>query len=127
MSHRHFGFQLVGQVAVVRFSVQQFRDQSLIDEFGQDLHALLEVDGHKRFVINFSATRLLSSAVTNQIVGLQRKVEKLGGGVRLCHIPDGVMSVYRTQRLVMDGPDSYFKVFDAEGTAIVTPWPDPRV
>jgi anti-anti-sigma factor len=93
----------VGGVTVVRFSRRTILDPMLIESLGQHLQGLVDGQGCRRLVLNFSRVESVTSAMLGKLVALYNAIDKAGGrlvfaGVdpfllqifRLCQLPPGI-------------------------------------
>ncbi len=68
-------FPTVGDVTVVRFVDRKILDEGNIQEIGQELFDLVEKEGCKKLLLNFSTVDFLSSAALGKLITLDKKVQ----------------------------------------------------
>jgi anti-anti-sigma factor len=74
----------VGDVAVVRFTVNDLLEDALIRSVGQHLGRLVEEPAYCRMVVDLGAVERMSSAMFGQLLNVWRKVHKANGRMVLC-------------------------------------------
>jgi anti-sigma B factor antagonist len=104
----------VGDVTVVRFRDHKI-DPALvdIDELGRELFGLIEVDGRKKILLNFSSVDFLSSPALGKLITLEKKVKANGGVLKLSNIRPEIYEVFAITRL-----NRLFDIKDDEGDAL---------
>ena len=66
-----------------------------------------------RLVLDFTGVKYLSSAALGKLITLRRKVDQLGGRLKLCEIASETMDVFRIAKL-----DDYFDICRDQRTAL---------
>lgn len=99
---------VAGELAIVRFSDKRIVDSANIEEMGEELFSIVEVDHLKHLLLNFEGVEFLSSAALNKLISLDKKVKEVGGILRLCSLRAEIMEVFTITRLN--------RVFDIRGT-----------
>jgi anti-sigma B factor antagonist len=89
----------VGDVAVVHFKDQKIIEDLGIQQLGQELFNLVEIDGHTRLVLNFAAVDFLSSGALGKLIILEKKVAARGGTLKLCGIRPEIQEVFVLTKL----------------------------
>ena len=89
----------VGDVTVVRFVDQKILDEARIQQLGQELFNLVEVDGRSKILLNFSSVEFLSSAALGKLITLDKKVKAQGGGLKLSNIRPEIYEVFAITKL----------------------------
>lgn len=105
----------VGDIAVVRFRDQKIIEDLGIQELGQELFDLVEVENRLKLVLNFSSVDFLSSAALGKLITLDKRVKAKKGGLRLCNIRSEIYEVFAITRL-----DRLFKIKDDEADALAS-------
>jgi anti-anti-sigma factor len=105
----------VGDISVVHFRDQKIIEDLGIQELGQDLFSLIEVENRMKVVLNFSAVDFLSSAALGKLITLDKKVKAAEGELRLCNIRSEIYEVFAITRL-----DRLFKIKDDEADALAS-------
>jgi anti-sigma B factor antagonist len=102
-----------GDVTLVRFVDRKIIDAANIQELGDELFALVEKDGIKLLVLNFSNVEFLSSAALNKLIILEKKVKAHSGKMRLCNLRPEIYEVFAITRL-----NQLFDIKGTEGEAL---------
>ena len=87
--YRRLQVSVVGDVTVVRFNDHKIIDDVNIQELGQELFQLIEAEGRKKLLLNFSSVDFLSSAALGKLITLDKKVKAHSGVLRLSNISAG--------------------------------------
>jgi len=103
----------VGEVTVVHFRDQKIIEDLGIQELGQELFHLVEVENRKKLVLNFSAVDFLSSAALGKLITLDKKIKAQGGVLKLCNIRPEIYEVFAITRL-----NRLFDIKDDEADAL---------
>lgn len=102
-------------VTVVRFVDHKILDVVLIEEFGEELFALVERDKRKKILLNLEDVEFLSSAAINKLIFLDRKVKFIQGQLRICGLRPEIREVFTITRL-----NTLFKILEDEPEAIAS-------
>lgn len=89
----------VGDVTVVHFRDQKIIEDLGIQELGQELFTLVEVENRKKLVLNFSSVDFLSSAALGKLITLEKKLKNRDGTLKLCCIRPEIYEVFAITRL----------------------------
>jgi anti-sigma B factor antagonist len=90
----------VERTAVVRFEGAAILfEEGAVHTVGQELHRLIEEEGHTRLVVNLTGVRYLSSEVLAILAGLQRKVGPVRGSIVLCGLDPLLRDMVRITHL----------------------------
>ena len=103
----------VGDVAVVRFVDRKILDAANIQELGEELFTLVEDEGRKQLLLNFSNVEFLSSAALNKLIILDKKVKSHGGKLKLSNLKPEIYEVFVITRL-----NQLFDIKDDESEAV---------
>lgn len=98
--------------------IVQFRDSKILEDrtiqqLGSELIELLQGRTGPRLVLDFSGVKYLSSAALGKLITLRRKVDQLGGKLKLCEIAEETMDVFKIAKL-----DDYFEICLDQRTAL---------
>jgi anti-sigma B factor antagonist len=107
-SQRRLDIEEVGDVTVARFIDKKILDENNIQIIGTQLFGLVEEDGRKKIVLDFTNVEYLSSAALGKLITMDKKVKAAGGKLRLCNIRKDIYEVFAITRLN--------KVFDIRNT-----------
>jgi anti-sigma B factor antagonist len=97
--HRRLEVSEVGTVTVVRFVDRKILDAANIQELGDELFGLVEQDNRKNLLLNFSNVEFMSSAALNKLIVLNKKVQGVGGKMRLSNLRPEIYDVFVITRL----------------------------
>jgi anti-sigma B factor antagonist len=89
----------VGDVTVVRLRDYKIVEDINIQELGQELFHLVEVENRGKLVLNFSAVEFLSSATLGKLITLDKKVKAHGGLLKLSNIRPEIYKVFEITKL----------------------------
>ncbi len=103
----------VGDIAVVKFADRKILDEANIQELGQELFDLVEEEGRKRVVLNFSTVEFLSSAALGKLITLNKKAKATGTALKLSNIRPEIYEVFAITRL-----NKLFDIKDDEADAL---------
>lgn len=70
-----------------------------VAELGDYLIELVERPEYRQLVLDLARVPNVTSAALGKLVSLRRKLARLGGAVRLCHVQPGLLEVLRITRL----------------------------
>ena len=107
-SQRRLDIEEVGDVTVARFVDKKILDENNIQIIGNQLFGLIEEDGRKKIVLDFTNVEYLSSAALGKLITMDKKVKAASGKLRLCNIRKDIYEVFAITRLN--------KVFDIRNT-----------
>ncbi len=113
--HRRLSVSEVGDVTIVRFVDRKILDAIAIEEWGDELVALVDVDNRKRLLLNFADVTFMSSAALNKLIVLEKRVKKQGGRLKLCNLRRELREIFDITRL-----STIFEILDTDSEAIAT-------
>lgn len=111
--HRRLEVNEVGDITVIHFRDQKIIEDLGIQELGQELFHLVEVENREKLVLNFSTVDFLSSAALGKLITLDKKVKAKKGMLKLCNIRPEIYEVFAITRL-----DRLFDIKDDEADAL---------
>lgn len=111
--HRRLQVSQTGDVTVVRFVDRKILDEANIQELGQELFQLVEEEGRKQLLLNFSSVEFLSSAALGKLITLDKKVKAAGGKLKLSNIRTEIYEVFAITKL-----NKLFDIKDEEADAL---------
>jgi anti-sigma B factor antagonist len=103
----------VGDVTVVRFRDRKIVEDISIQQLGQELFQLVEVDGRDKLLLNFAAVDFLSSAALGKLITLDKKMKAHGGALKLSNIRPEIYEVFAITKL-----NRLFDIKDDEADAL---------
>ena len=107
-AHHRISASKVGDVTVVKFVDKKILDETNIQNIGNQLFALVDEDGRKKIVLDFSIVEYLSSAALGKLITMDKKVKTAKAKLRLCCIRPEIYEVFEITRLN--------KIFDIKST-----------
>jgi len=102
-----------GDVTVVTFVDSKIIDEAEIQELGQELYDLVERDGRKKIVLNFSNVEFLSSAALGKLIGFDKRVKQNSAELVLSNIRPEIYEVFAITKLT-----KLFEIKDDEADAL---------
>ena len=111
--YRHLNSNAVGDVTVVRFRDHKIIEDINIQELGQEMFQLVEVDGRDKLLLNFSSVDFLSSAALGKLITLDKKMKAHGGTLKLSNIRPEIYEVFAITKL-----NRLFDIRDDEADAL---------
>ena len=103
----------VGDVTVVRFRDHKIVEDISIQQLGQELFHLVEVDNRDKLLLNFSSVDFLSSAALGKLITLDKKMKAHGGSLKLSNIRPEIYEVFAITKL-----NRLFDIKDDEADAL---------
>ncbi|MBI1899554.1 MAG: STAS domain-containing protein [Planctomycetia bacterium] len=97
--HRRLQVDKQGKVSVVRFADRKILDEANIQQIGQELFQLVEGEGCKNLLLNFTDVEFLSSAALGKLITLDKKIKSQGGNLKLTNIRPEIFEVFVITRL----------------------------
>lgn len=97
--NRRLNVSEVGEVTVVRFVDRRILDEANIQEMGQELFQIVEDQGKKQLLLNFSGVEFLSSAALGKLITLDKRVKAHSGKLMLSNIRPEIYEVFKITRL----------------------------
>ena len=96
---RRLEVESIGEVSVVSFTDKRILDEQNIQAIGEQLFGLVDNQGQKKLLLNFSNVEYLSSAALGKFITLNKKVAAAGGKLVLCDIDPTILEVFTITRL----------------------------
>jgi anti-sigma B factor antagonist len=96
---RKIDIEDVNGVTVVRLLEKKILDESNIEALGQELFALVDVDGRRKVVLEFKVVEYLSSAALGKLITLNQKMSAAKGKLVLCCIQKEILEVFMITQL----------------------------
>lgn len=100
-------------VTVVTFIERKILEAAAIMELAEDLIRLVDQEGCKDLLLDFSAVEFLSSAALNKLIILDKKVKAQGGRLKLCSMIPEIREVFVITRL-----NQLFDIVDTRAKAL---------
>ena len=112
-SRRHLSTETIDGVTVVSFIDTKIVTEENIQEVGDQLYQLVDVEGKRQLLLNFGNVQYLSSAALGKLINLKKKVGAVKGKLKLCCIHPDLLEVFRITRL-----DQVFEISPDEQAAL---------
>ncbi len=97
--YRRLEVSELGDVTVIRFRDQKIIEDINIQDLGQELFHLVEVESRKKLLLNFSSVDFLSSAALGKLITLDKKVKANSGSLKLSNIRPEIYEVFAITKL----------------------------
>jgi anti-sigma B factor antagonist len=110
---RRLEVEPIGDVTVVNFVDRKILDEQNIQVIGEQLFSLVDEQGLKKILLNFSNVEYLSSAALGKLITLNKKLQQAGGKLILCNIHAQIFEVFEITKL-----DRFFKIIKEEQAAL---------
>jgi len=110
---RRLEVEPIGDVTVVNFVDRKILDEQNIQVIGEQLFSLVDEQGLKKILLNFSNVEYLSSAALGKLITLNKKLQQAGGKLILCNIDAQIFEVFEITKL-----DRFFKIIKDEQAAL---------
>ncbi|MFO0846552.1 MAG: STAS domain-containing protein [Gemmataceae bacterium] len=110
---RRLEVEPIGDVTVVNFVDRKILDEQNIQIIGEQLFSLVDEDGRRKILLNFSNVEYLSSAALGKLITLNKKLQQAGGKLILCNISPDIHEVFEITKL-----DKFFKILKDEQSAL---------
>ncbi len=114
---RRIDVEEVGDVTIATFVDKKILDENNIQQIGSQLFALVEEDGRKRVILDFSSVEYLSSAALGKLITMDKKVKASSGKLRLCSIRKDIYEVFAITKL-----NKLFDIKDTQEEALQGFW-----
>jgi anti-sigma B factor antagonist len=96
---RRLDIEEVGDVTIARFLDKKILDENNIQMIGNQMFGLVDEDGRKKIVLDFSNVEYLSSAALGKLITMNNKVKTAKGKLRLCNIRPEILEVFTITKL----------------------------
>jgi len=110
---RRLEVEPIGDVTVVNFIDRKILDEQNIQVIGEQLFSLVDEQGLRKILLNFSNVEYLSSAALGKLITLNKKLQQAGGKLILCNIDAQIFEVFEITKL-----DRFFKIIKEEQAAL---------
>ena len=114
---RRLDLEDVDDITIVRFIDKKILDETNIQIIGNQLFGLVEEDGRKKIILDFSTVEYLSSAALGKLITMNKKVAAASGKLKLCNIRKDILEVFTITKLnkVFDIQDNLEKALSGLG------------
>lgn len=110
---RRLEVEPIGDVTVVNFVDRKILDEQNIQVIGDQLFSLVDQEGLRKLLLNFSNVEYLSSAALGKLITLNKKLQAAGGRLILCNIDPQIYEVFEITKL-----DKFFNIQKEEQSAL---------
>ena len=97
--HRRLDIEEVGDVTIAKFIDKKILDEGNIQIIGNQLFGLVEEDGRKKIILDFSNVEYLSTAALGKLITMDKKVKAAKGKLRLCTVRPDIYEVFAITKL----------------------------
>lgn len=115
MAKERLRIEQVGDVTVVHFLDKRILDEPTIQAIAEQLFSLVDQDGKRKLLLNFSNVEYMSSAALGKLINLHKKLAALKGQLAMCNVIPQIFEVFAITKL-----DKIFKIATDEDAAIAT-------
>ncbi len=115
MSKQWLKIEQIGDVSEVQFLVKRILDESTIQAIAEQLFSLVDQDGQRKLLLNFTGVEYMSSAALGKLINLHKKLTGLKGTLAMCNLIPQIFEVFAITKL-----DKIFKIFPDEDTALAS-------
>ena len=95
----------VADITIATTLDMKLNDDLSIQEWGEQLIALLADDACRKLLVSFERVLFMSSSALRALITLNKKVKEINADLILCGIDDNIMEAFRITRL-----DSVFHI-----------------
>jgi anti-sigma B factor antagonist len=118
---RHLKLQVDGEVAVVDFVDSSLMfETSLVEQIGNELQSLVNEQGRKRILLDFSNVQYLSSTMLGQLARLGKALQQAGGQLKITGLGPVLSDTFRISHF-----ESLFAIYDDRASAMRAFRPSP--
>lgn len=98
-SFEYFECEHSGDVCVATCLLERIDNELIMDVMGNQLCHLVEQEGIRFIIIDFSTTEYLSAAFLSKLVTLRNKTDKAHGRLIFCEVRPDIYEVFATTKL----------------------------
>jgi anti-sigma B factor antagonist len=96
---RRLDIEEIGDITIAKFIDKKILDENNIQVIGNQLFGLVDEEGRKKIVLDFSNVEYLSSAALGKLITMEKKVKAAKGKLRLCCIRPEIYEVFAITKL----------------------------
>lgn len=115
MPKQRLRVEQVADVTVVYFLDRRILDEPTIEVIAEQLFSLVDRDGRRKLLLNFSNVEYLSSAALGKLINLHNKLDAQQGKLAMCSVFAQILEVLAVTKF-----DKIFKIFPDEDAAIAS-------
>jgi len=99
MNTKRLDLEEISGVTIARFVDRKILDETNIQIIGYELFALVDTDGRRKIIVDFSNVEYFSSAALGKLITLDKKMKNARGKLRLCSIRPDIYEVFVITKL----------------------------
>ncbi len=96
----YFDLEVDNEIAVASFHKDQFTEEDNLEQFGNELFALVDQYHFRKVILNLSPVQYVTSSVLGKLITLHRKLGRNEGQLVICEIHKDLENVLRTSKLM---------------------------
>jgi len=96
----YFDLEVDNEIAVASFHKDQFTEEDNLEQFGNELFALVDQYQFRKVVLNLAPVQYVTSSVLGKLITLHRKLGRNEGHLVLCEIHEDLENVLTTSKLM---------------------------
>jgi anti-sigma B factor antagonist len=113
MAAQRLKVEQIADVSVIHFLDKRILDEPTIQAIAEQLFGLVDDDGRRKLLLNFSNVEYMSSAALGKLINLHKKLTGLKGKLTMCNVIPQILEVFTITKL-----DKIFKIFPDEDSAM---------
>lgn len=95
----HLKLNEVEGVTVVKFLRSRITDPDYVEQLGNELVSLVDVEKKTKVLVNFEGVQFLSSAALGKLMKLDKRIRAASGQLVLCNLAEVPREAFRITRL----------------------------
>ena len=111
--HRRLDIEEINDVTIAKFIDKKILDEGNIQIIGNQMFSLVEDDGRRKVLLDFSNVEYLSSAALGKLIVMDKKIKAAQGKRRICSVRPEIFEVFKITKL-----DSLFSIYDSREQAL---------
>jgi anti-sigma B factor antagonist len=113
MPKQRLRVEQIADVTVVYFLDKRILDEPTIQVIAEQLFSLVDQDGRRKVLLNFSNVEYLSSAALGKLINLHNNLDAGQGKLAMCSVFPQILEVLAVTKF-----DKIFKIFPDEEAAM---------
>ena len=103
----------IRDVTVVNFNDSSILDTVQVQQIGEELYELVDAQGRRKLILDFSTVKFLSSSALGVLITLRKKSVEIKGQVLLCGLRPELRKIFKITNL-----EKLFEFHDTEEKAL---------
>ena len=95
----HYSVRQDAEKTVVEFKTESLMNALDLEKMSASLMSLVDVDGHRQLILDFTPVKYLSSQAIGIILALHKKLSQADGRLILCGVGPQLMQLLKITRL----------------------------